>query len=91
MQEQAPMHEQEVGVITHFWSKIGVAGVRLEAPLEVGDHIHVQGHSDDFEQDVESLEIEHAKVVHADPGAEVGIRMRAAVHEHDRIYKAVAD
>lgn len=90
MQEQAPMHEQEVGVITHVWSKIGVAGVHLEAPIELGDHIHVHGHSDDFEQDVESLEIDHVEVAHAGPGADVGIRMQMQAHEHDRVYKTVA-
>jgi hypothetical protein len=90
MQEHAPVSEQEVGVITHFWSKLGVAGVHLEAPVAVGDHIHVKGHSDDFEQVLDSIEIDHSKVGHADPGADVGIRVTAHAHEHDRVYKTAA-
>jgi hypothetical protein len=90
MQEQAPLHEQEVGVITHFWSKIGVAGVHLEAPVDIGDHIHVHGHSDDFEQNLESIEVEHTPIAHADAGADIGIRMNAPVHKHDRVFKTVA-
>lgn len=90
MQEQAPLHEQEVGVITHFWSKIGVAGIHMEAPVDLGDHIHVRGHSDDFEQDVDSIEIDHAKVAHVDAGSDVGIRLNAQAHEHDRVFKMVA-
>jgi hypothetical protein len=90
MQEHAPLREQEVGVITHFWSKIGVAGVHVEAPVEVGDHIHVHGHSDDFEQDVDSMEVEHAKVARADAGDDIGIRVTSQVHPRDRIYKTVA-
>jgi hypothetical protein len=87
MQEQEPARKREIGVITHYWANIGVAGVRLEAPVDVGDHIHVSGHSDDFEQTVDSIEVDHEKVLHADAGAEVGIRMVAHVHEHDRVYK----
>ena len=41
MQDQAPLQEQEIGVVTHYWSQIGVAGVHLEEPVDVGDHIHV--------------------------------------------------
>ena len=89
MQEQAPLTEKEVGVVTHFYSKIGVAGVHMEAPVDLGDHIHVMGHTDDFEQDVDSIEIEHAKVAHVDAGDDVGIRVNAQVHEHDRVYKTV--
>jgi hypothetical protein len=87
MQEQAPQKEMEIGVITHYWAHIGVAGVRLEAPIDVGDNIHVSGHSDDFEQTVDSIEVDHHKVLHADAGTEVGIAMVEHVHENDRIYK----
>jgi hypothetical protein len=87
MQEHEPTQECEVGIVTHYWSHIGVAGVHLEAPVDVGDRIHVAGHSDDFEQTVDSIEIDHRPVVHADAGVEVGIRMAAHAHEHDRIYK----
>jgi hypothetical protein len=89
VQEHPPLREQEIGVITHYWPHIGVAGVHLEAPVGVGDHIHVVGHTDDFEQDVDSLEIEHRKVPRAEAGADVGIRLSAPAHEHDHVYRAV--
>jgi len=87
MQEHEVLQETEVGVVTHYWSNIGVAGVHLEAPVDVGDHIHVAGHTDDFEQTVDSIEIDHRKVMHADAGTEVGIRVAAHAHPHDRIYR----
>jgi hypothetical protein len=88
MQDREPQPQREVGIVTHYWSNIGVAGVHLEEPIEVGDHIHVWGNTDDFEQAVDSIEIDHHRVAHADAGADVGIRMVGQVHEHDRVYKA---
>jgi len=89
MQERAPMREQEVGVVTHYWTSLGVAGVHLTAPLDVGDLVHVTGHTSDFEQPVGSIEIEHHRIAHADAGADVGLRVTEHAREHDRIYKLV--
>jgi hypothetical protein len=80
--------ETPIGVVTHYWSHLGVAGVHLEGPLDVGDHIHVVGHTSNFEQDVRSMEIEHNHVYHAEPGMDVGIAVMEQVREHDKIYKA---
>ena len=90
MQECGPMQEQDVGVVTHYWSDIGVAGVHLSAPLDAGDHIHVLGHTSDFEQDVGSMEIEHHRVEHANPGFDVGIRVAEHAREHDHVFKMSA-
>lgn len=89
MQEREPMHEEVVGVVTHYWSDLGVAGVHLAAPLDTGDHIHVLGHTSDFEQDVGSMEVDHHKVAHVNPGFDVGIRVVDHAREHDRVYKLV--
>jgi len=89
MQEHAPMREEDVGVITHYWSDLGVAGVHLTAPLNVGEHIHVVGHTSDFEQSVGSMETEHHQLSHAEPGADVGIRVVEPAREHDHVYKVV--
>ena len=36
------MPEQRIGVVIHYWGKIGVAGVKItEGELRVGDTIHV--------------------------------------------------
>lgn len=83
------MHEEDVGVITHYWSDLGVAGVHLTAPLNVGEHIHVVGHTSDFEQSVGSMEAEHHQLSHAEPGADVGIRVVEHAREHDHVYKVV--
>lgn len=89
MEESGVMREQEVGEVTHYWTHLGVAGVHLNEPIEVGDHIHVLGHTSDFEQDVGSIEVEHHKIDHAEAGTDVGIRVSEHAREHDRVYRLI--
>jgi GTPase len=77
----------EVGFISHFFSKIGVAVVELTAPLAVGDRILVKGPSTDFEQVVESMQIEHENIPRAEAGQAIGLKMAEHARERDMIYK----
>jgi len=77
----------EVGRITHFFSKIGVAVVELTAPLVVGDSILVKGPSTDFEQVVESMQIEHTNIPRAEAGQSIGLKIAQRVREKDAVYK----
>ena len=52
------MPETKVGVITHYFGKVGVAVIKAtEAPISVGDKIHIKGHTTDHTQVIESLQI----------------------------------
>ena len=77
----------EIGHITHFFSKIGVAVVELTAPLTVGDRILVKGPSTDFEQTVESMQIEHKNIQRAEAGQSVGLKLAQRAREGDAVYK----
>jgi translation elongation factor EF-1alpha len=77
----------EVGRITHFFSKISVAVVELTAPLVVGDRILVKGPSTDFEQVIESIQIEHQNIPRAEAGQSIGLKMASHVREKDKVYK----
>ena len=80
------MDEKKIGVITHFFGKISVGIIKLDAPLKVGDTIHIRGAHDDITQSVDSMQIEHASVDSADKGDEVGIKVIEKVHPHDEVY-----
>jgi hypothetical protein len=77
----------KIGHITHYFSKIGVAVVELTAPLVVGDRILVKGPSTDFEQVVESMQIEHENIPRAEAGQSIGLKMAEHVKERDIVYK----
>jgi translation elongation factor EF-1alpha len=79
----------EVGQITHFFSKINVAIVELKAPLAVGDTIAIKGPTTDFEQTVDSMQIEHNNVQRAEAGQSIGLKVADRVREKDVVYKKV--
>ncbi len=80
---------EEVGEVTHYFSKIGVAVVELRAPLSVGDRILVQGSTTDFEQTVDSMQIEHKNVQKAAKGQSIGLKMRERVRERDKVFRVL--
>ena len=77
----------QVGHITHFFPKISVAIVELTAALAVGDQILVKGPTTDFEQAVDSMQIEHQNVPRAESGQSVGLKTAQHVKEKDVVYK----
>lgn len=79
--------EKLIGKITHYYDKIGVAIVKLSAPLSVGDEIHFHGNTTDFTQKVESIQVEHSDIQDAKKGDEVGIKVNEKVREGDEVYQ----
>lgn len=79
--------EKEIGRVTHYFSHLNVAAVDLSEPISVGDIVHFKGHTSDFIQTVESMQIEHQEVKVAAPGDDVAIRVRDHVREHDKLYR----
>jgi putative protease len=77
-----------MGVVTHYYGHLQVAIVKLESgTLRVGDTVHVKGHTSDFRQKVESLQIEHAAVEEVKAGDEFGLKVTEHAREHDVVYK----
>jgi putative protease len=79
------------GKITHYYKAIGVAAVEVTDFLEVGNIIHIKGHTTDFEQKIESMQIEHEPVERAEKGQVVGLKVKDYVREHDLVYRVEAD
>lgn len=82
--------EEEIGKITHYYNKIGVGIIELtNGELKVGDTVHVKGHSEDFDQKIDSMEIEHKEVQEAKKGDVIGLKVDQKVHEGDVVYKVL--
>jgi translation elongation factor EF-1alpha len=81
------MPEEEIGRVSGYFAKIGVAAIELTGSLSVGDTIHIKGHTTDFEQNIDSMQIEHQSVEKANPGDSIGIKTKERVREHDVVYK----
>jgi len=78
---------EQVGHVKHFFSKISVAIIELTAPLAVGDRILIKGPATDFEQAVESMQIEHQNIQTAQSGQSIGLKTAQHVRENDVVYK----
>ena len=77
---------EAIGRVTHYYSHLSVAAVSLDAPLRMGDRVHIKGHTTDLLQSVGSMEVDHKQVERAGPGDDVAMKVEDHVREHDRIY-----
>jgi hypothetical protein len=80
-----------MGVVTHYYSHLSVAIIRLESgTLRVSDVIHIRGHTTDFSQKVESLEVNHAPVTEVAADGEFGLKVVEHAREHDVVFKMLS-
>ncbi len=77
------MAEEEIGSVMEFFARPVVAGVTLTTAMQVGDRLHLKGHTTDLELTVESMEVDNSEVAEASAGQEVGIKVP------DRVYRVV--
>ena len=84
------MAEVEIGRVTHYFSKIHVAAIEITSgALRVGDTIHVKGHTSDFTQPVDSMQVENESVDEAVAGQTIGLKVVDHAREHDAVFKVV--
>ena len=78
---------EEVGRVEGFFVRPSVVVVHLSAPLAVGETIYIKGHTTDFQQVVESLQVDHQPLQEATAGQSVGLRVKDRCRKHDLVYK----
>lgn len=85
---EKPPPGERIGVVVHYFTDLSVAVVKLEAgTLRVGDNIHFRGHTTDFGQRVDSLQVNRAPVTEVGPKDDFGLRVREHARENDVVYK----
>ena len=82
----AEKKEKKIGEIAHYFGKIGVAAIKMKSGLKVGEVIHIKGHTTDFEQVVDSMQIEHESVQSVKKGDDIGIKVKDHVREGDEVF-----
>lgn len=78
---------KRIGKVTHFFDRISVAVISLEAGLKLGDQVHFQGPHTDFQQEVTSMQIEHEAVEQVKKGQEVAIKVDQPVRKGDTLHQ----
>lgn len=85
----AAPQEIMIGKVSHYYTHIGVAIVEVSGTMRIGDTIHIKGHTTDFTQRVESMQVEHAQIPEATAGQSIGVKVIAHVRQHDVVYKVL--
>lgn len=80
------MAEHVVGTVSHYYGKLGVAGIELSDDLNVGDTIHIVGHTSDFTQTVTSIQIENENVDSAKAGDPAAVKVNERARTHDQVF-----
>ncbi len=77
----------QIGKVTHYYDKIGVAVVLVtNQPLKVGDTVKISGHDSEFNQTIDSLQIEHKQVSEVPSGETCGMKVDKPVKEGDVLF-----
>lgn len=84
------IEEKKIGKVFIYLEKIGVAAINItEDHIEIGEKIHFKGPNTDFEQEIESMQIDKKDVDYVEAGKSVGIKVSEKVEKGDEIYKAL--
>ncbi|MFH1711156.1 MAG: translation elongation factor-like protein [Nanoarchaeota archaeon] len=81
------MAEKLIGEVSDFFAHVNAAAIKLSAPLKVGDKIKVKGGENEFEQVVESMQIDRKDIPKAKKGDEVGILLKDKARKGYKIFK----
>lgn len=79
--------EKQIGEVSNYFEQVSVAAIKLEAPLKVGDTVEFKGGEVDFEQKIESMQIQHKQVKTAKKGDEIGIKVAGKVRKGYKVFK----
>lgn len=77
-----------VGKVIHYYDKIGVAVIKLEKALKVGDKVKFVYGENEFEQTVESMQLEHEQIDAAKKGQEVAVKVDKETKSGTTLYLA---
>ncbi len=78
-----------VGEVIHYYSKLKVAILQLSDNLKLGDKISIEGYTTDFQQTVDSMQIEHRNVEKAVKGDSVGVKVEGRCRKGDKVKQSV--
>ena len=81
--------ETKIGEVTHFYSQISVAVIQLNGDIKVGERISIIGHTTEFSQTVESMQVNHQPIETAGAGDEIALKVWDYVRRGDLVYREV--
>ena len=87
MNEENAQKGKQIGLVSHYFGDIGVAAIDLIGKVEVGDKLRIKGNTTDFEQVIDSMQVDKKPVEKAGRGKSIGIKVDDKVRVGDKVYK----
>ena len=82
------MADKKIGVVKHYFNKIGVAAIVFQNKVSVGDKVKfVRNGKELFQQEVISIQKDHENVTTVSKGDDVGMKVDKPVGEGTDVFK----
>ena len=79
--------KERVGKITHYFDRIGVAVIELEATLSEGEMLSIEREGNAFEQKAASMQVDRKPVKSAGKGEAIGMKVLQAARPGAEVYR----
>lgn len=80
--------DNPIGKVVHWYDKLGVAVIKLNKTLKVGDQIKVKRGDYEFTDTVTSMQLDHKPVNSGKKGDEVAVKVSQQAKEGAEIHAA---
>ena len=77
---------KQIGKVAHYYDKIGVAIIELTSGLQKGDRVRIEKDGEGFEEEVNSMQVNHKDVSKAKKGEQVGIKVKERPKQNAVVY-----
>ncbi|MCX5679163.1 MAG: hypothetical protein NTZ95_00560 [Candidatus Omnitrophica bacterium] len=79
---------EKVGEVTHYFPHVKAAAVMvLKGGISVGDRIYIKGHTTDFKEKVNSIQLDLVSIQAGKKGQEIGLLVKSRVRIGDSVYR----
>jgi len=86
--KQAELGLEKIGEVSHYFPHVKAAAVLItKNSLKVGDEIYIKGHTTDFKEKVDSIQLDHVPIEEGKKGQEIGLLVKLRVRIGDGVYK----
>ena len=86
---QATKRKIHIGIVSHFYKKIGVAEIEIQAnkKIKIGDILMFQGDKTGiYKEKITSMEAKHKPIKTAKQGDKIAIKLSKSVKKKDQVY-----
>ena len=84
------MSLEKIGEVTHYFPHVNAAAVKImKDGLKLGDNIYIKGHTTDFKERVNSIQLDRIPMPEGRKGQEIGLFVKSRVRIGDAVYKII--